>query len=127
MTKTYETKPVRKQAFQITEKIYNEIMSLKDGEEFQGLPSFRSWPKWLQDVSGLDPQEPGCFSAQYVKSYEDGELEVFINTLEGKHIVSPNDWIIQGLKGELYPCKPDIFEKTYKEVKEENAAPKNCR
>lgn len=38
---------------------------------------------------------------------------LWIKTLEGGHIASPGDWIIQGVKGELYPCKPDIFEATY--------------
>jgi hypothetical protein len=37
--------------------------------------------------------------------------------LEGKHLVGWGDYIIQGVKGELYPCKPDIFEMTYEEVK----------
>ena len=41
-----------------------------------------------------------------------------IATLEGDHTVSPGDWIITGVKGEHYPCKPDIFEATYEEVKE---------
>ena len=36
-----------------------------------------------------------------------------ISTLEGGHNASPNDWIIRGVKGEYYPCKPDIFELTY--------------
>ena len=36
-----------------------------------------------------------------------------IKTLEGDHEVSPGDWIITGVKGEHYPCKPDIFEMTY--------------
>lgn len=36
-----------------------------------------------------------------------------INTLEGSHMVSPGDWIITGISGEKYPCKPDIFEATY--------------
>ena len=36
-----------------------------------------------------------------------------IGTLEGGHVVSPLDWIITGVKGEHYPCKPDIFELTY--------------
>jgi hypothetical protein len=36
-----------------------------------------------------------------------------ITTLEGKHRADPGDWIIQGVKGELYPCKPDIFDMTY--------------
>lgn len=37
-------------------------------------------------------------------------------TLEGNHIVCPGDWIITGIKGEHYPCKPDIFEATYEPV-----------
>ena len=36
-----------------------------------------------------------------------------IQTLEGDHEVCPGDWIITGVKGEFYPCKPDIFELTY--------------
>jgi hypothetical protein len=36
-----------------------------------------------------------------------------IGTLEGTMIASPGDWIIQGVQGEFYPCKPDIFEATY--------------
>lgn len=38
---------------------------------------------------------------------------IVIPTLEGDHTASPGDWIIRGVKGELYPCKPDIFEATY--------------
>ena len=37
----------------------------------------------------------------------------WIDTLEGGHIVCPGDWIITGVKGEMYPCKPDIFAATY--------------
>lgn len=40
----------------------------------------------------------------------------WIDTLEGGHIVCPGDWIITGVKGERYPCKPDIFEATYEKV-----------
>ena len=40
----------------------------------------------------------------------------YIKTLEGGHIVCPYDWIIKGVKGEFYPCKPDIFEQTYEKV-----------
>ena len=42
----------------------------------------------------------------------------WIDTLEDGHRVCPGDWIITGIKGERYPCKPDIFEQTYEEVKE---------
>lgn len=37
----------------------------------------------------------------------------FLPTLEGGMFVSPGDWIITGVKGDHYPCKPDIFEMTY--------------
>lgn len=36
-----------------------------------------------------------------------------IHTLEGDHLANYGDWIIQGVKGEFYPCKPDIFQATY--------------
>lgn len=44
----------------------------------------------------------------------DGKL--FIPTLEGTMCANPGDWIIRGVKGEFYPCKPDIFEATYEPV-----------
>lgn len=42
-----------------------------------------------------------------------GVGEFLIETLEGTMRANPGDWIIRGLKGEFYPCKPDIFEATY--------------
>jgi len=39
-----------------------------------------------------------------------------IETLEGVMIANRKDWIIKGIKGEVYPCKPDIFETTYEKV-----------
>src|SRR5438046_844247 len=42
--------------------------------------------------------------------------DIFINTLEGEHRATVGDWIIKGVKGEFYPCKPDIFEATYDRV-----------
>ena len=53
---------------------------------------------------------------QYIEPIGNGQLK--IPTLEGGHIASLNDWIIKGIKGEFYPCKPDIFEMTYEPVKE---------
>ncbi|GGO59063.1 hypothetical protein GCM10010910_01110 [Microbacterium nanhaiense] len=41
-----------------------------------------------------------------------------IPTLEGVMRATPGDWIIRGVQGEFYPCKPDIFEQTYEEVPE---------
>lgn len=40
----------------------------------------------------------------------------WIDTLEDGHRVCPGDWIITGIEGEMYPCKPGIFEKTYEKV-----------
>lgn len=47
--------------------------------------------------------------------YPDDDTMI-IKTLEGVMLAQPGDWIIRGIKGELYPCKPDIFEKTYELV-----------
>lgn len=49
---------------------------------------------------------------------KDGEdyTHMLIDTLEGTHRANPGDYIIQGVKGELYPYKPDIFEMTYELV-----------
>lgn len=44
--------------------------------------------------------------------------KLFINTLEGKMEVAKGDYIIKGIKGEFYSCKPDIFINTYEEVEE---------
>jgi len=41
---------------------------------------------------------------------------VFIGTLEGTMLASPGDWVIEGVQGEVYPCKPDIFAATYEAV-----------
>ena len=42
----------------------------------------------------------------------------YIDTLEGPMLVTPGDYIITGIVGETYPCKPDIFEATYERVEE---------
>ena len=50
-----------------------------------------------------------------------GHIDVYgctIETLEGKHKAKIGDYIIRGVAGELYPCKPEIFQKTYEKVKE---------
>mgnify|MGYP000249892941 CR=1 FL=1 len=58
-----------------------------------------------------------------VSQINDGPVVFIIPTLEdgedkcAKHVASAGDYIIKGIKGEFYPCKPDIFELTYEEVK----------
>lgn len=60
------------------------------------------------------PDVPGesrcrhCASSMHVHGW--------IDTSEGGHIVCPGDWVITGIKGERYPCKPDIFAATYEAV-----------
>lgn len=49
-----------------------------------------------------------CFS-----NWASGRGGIEIETLEGTMLAEPGDWIIKGVKGEFYPCKPDIFEATY--------------
>lgn len=46
--------------------------------------------------------------------------ELYIKTLEGTMIAKVGDYIIKGVQGELYPCNPAIFKKTYEEVKDDN-------
>ena len=60
-------------------------------------------PSWLADA----------MDAEDVRVYAD---RVEISTLEGVMRADVGDWIIQGVKGEIYPCKPDIFEATYEQV-----------
>lgn len=47
---------------------------------------------------------------------EDDYDEIIVKTLEGRHIASNGDYLIRGVNGEHYPCKPDIFAKTYDPV-----------
>lgn len=52
-----------------------------------------------------------------IEAYQTEE-ELEIETLEGTMKADKGDWIIRGVKGELYPCKPDVFDLTYEEVEE---------
>lgn len=46
----------------------------------------------------------------------DKKTHLLIRTMEGVMEALPGDWIIKGIKGEFYPCKPDIFEATYESL-----------
>lgn len=80
-------------------------------EAFQMKPAFwddenSDHPEWAQEALDKD--------IIYLNSEVlDG---CFVKTLEGDHKALWGDWIIQGVKGELYPCKPDIFAMTYEAV-----------
>lgn len=84
----YRKKPVVIEAFQ-----YDGDMIYSDGTPYA--------PAWA-----LKALETG------VMEYRD-QGDLYIKTLEGDHHVTEGDYIIRGVAGELYPCKPDIFNQTY--------------
>lgn len=69
------------------------------------------------DDTEVDPEEVDemYVYGDYVLP-EYGENFLTIPTLEGDMNASPGDWIIRGIQGEFYPCKPDIFEQTYEAI-----------
>lgn len=69
---------------------------LWDGENIQEVMEF------------MAPTEP-----VYMEGFSNADDLIGVETLEGRMIASKGDWILRGVKGELYPCKPDIFEATY--------------
>lgn len=83
-------------------------------EAFQMTPERRAsnadWPEWMNKAWQLDRNETGSLHPT-IEYSGDGTLS--ITTLEGEHLVSWGDWIIQGIAGELYSCKPDIFAATH--------------
>lgn len=69
---------------------------------------------WDGKLTTIEPLLVGS-SAESV--YQDlGETSLMIPTLEGDMRADKGDWIIKGVKGEIYPCKPDIFAATYEAV-----------
>ncbi len=83
-------------------------------EAFQYNGNFKYAPDWV--ISALQK------GVLFYGKYEGKPGELFIMTLEGNHHVSVCDFIIKGVQGELYPCKPDIFEQTYELVETKKEA-----
>ena len=75
-----------------------EVVTTNNGDEAMDIIRERNF-----DIVFLDEHMPGMSG---------------IETLEGIMKARPGDWIIKGVKGEFYPCKPDIFEMTYEVVHE---------
>lgn len=78
-----------------------------------------SWKNW-GDLADFMPgiiseNNPGRLSDEYSDTCGEPPqyIEITIPTLEGNHIAKHGDWIIKGVQGEFYPCKPDIFALTY--------------
>ena len=65
---------------------------------------FDEAPEWFTDAI-----------VDYTVVFDDSDEQLKIKTLEGTMIAAPGDYIIRGVKGEIYPCKPEIFEMSYEE------------
>lgn len=83
------------------------------------MPKYRKKPviveaKQLTEENMVEIKE-WCGGELIPNSRTEG-YDLFINTLEGLMHADINDYIIRGVEGEFYPCKPDIFEKTYEEA-----------
>jgi len=70
------------------------------------------YPEWMPPVARIVTDEKWPAKVPAGEVWRDGD-DLWIGTLEGPHRADPGDWIIRGVKGELYPCKPDIFDATY--------------
>ncbi|WP_417825335.1 hypothetical protein [Thalassospira povalilytica] len=102
----FRKKPDEIQAVQVTAADFNPRLPLPhawDGNPFDGDAGFLE--KHFQRHA-LTPHNRGG------SDYAQWDIE----TLEGTMTAQPGDWIIEGVNGEIYPCKPDIFEKTYEAV-----------
>ena len=80
---------------------------------------FRKKPVVIEAVQYLGGDE----SQDNVADFMDANIAVsgeaiLIGTLEGEMMATPGDWIIKGIKGEFYPCKPEIFAATHEAVEE---------
>ena len=78
----------------------------------------RDWPDWLNLAWNAPHGEGAVWPDPDIPPHRDRESadQLVCGTLEGVHRISINDYIIRGVKGEIYSCKPDIFEITYEEV-----------
>lgn len=103
MKNRYRKRPIVIEAIQLRWDTWDEMCNFAEvGKLVDGKPEGT-----FLDTEGQPVDEfPG----------DEGSLGLFIPTLEGVMIGCENDWIIKGINGEFYPCKPDIFEKTYEAV-----------
>ena len=68
------------------------------------------WDGSVQIADAIEAWSKGATSCRLVEGFQ---LRIFICTSEGKMRADPDDYIIKGVKGEFYPCKPDVFDATY--------------
>lgn len=80
------------------------------------MPKFRKKPVVIEAERFFEGKSPLPFSTLGVCCFDGARWH--IPTLEGDMTISDGDYVIRGVKGEFYPCKPDIFEVTYEPVSE---------
>lgn len=83
---------------------------MSSSKKFRKRPVIIEAEQWSPDT-----RLPGVL---LVKDSNGQVVQGLIKTLEGNMMVNPGDWVITGVKGERYPCKPDIFEATYEPVED---------
>jgi hypothetical protein len=79
-----------------------------------GVQRFRKLPVVIEAVQ-YDGANAGDIEDFVGESYVPDRRVPVIKTLEGEMSVTAGDWVIKGVNGEFYPCKPDIFKKSYEE------------
>lgn len=87
-----------------------EVEAIRLIRDDKGIVRVNEWTEWWSKE----------VNARTVKDHisDDGYMDGFIiPTLEGDMLANIGDYIIRGIKGELYPCKPNIFEQTYELVR----------
>jgi hypothetical protein len=77
------------------------------------------WGEYPDDAPVIDDPYP-YYGAKCPKCHKKLTLHRRCETLEGHHIVCPGDWLLKGIAGEYYPCKPAIFEATYGALEEDD-------
>lgn len=82
--------------------------------QFNGNSNKMEIEKWMGKELKCEVFSDSAYEAEMGAPY----FSLFIPTLEGEMRADPHDYIIKGVNGEFYPCKPDIFEKTYSVVNE---------
>ena len=81
------------------------------------MPKFRKKPVVIEAIQFIGKNDADCMKfCPTARDPVDKRPNLIIPTLEGDHLCSIGDWIIRGVNSEFYPCKPDIFEKTYELV-----------
>ena len=74
---------------------------------------YADWPEWLSEAWGKSAHETGSV---YPSTNYDEDCRLYVKTLEGEYLIEWQAYLIKGIEGELYPCRGDIFEKTYDKV-----------